>query len=87
MICDGTLDGVLTGRLTTVGQELTGYITVVGSGPEYPTYEGPYIVTPLAFVEQTLDTNQKLMDDDVTVLEIPYAEVSNIHGTTVTIAS
>lgn len=49
-------------------------------------YTGEYIVTPDVFV-QTLDTKYKLMEDDVTVLEIPYSEVSNQYGTTISIAS
>ncbi len=52
----------------------------------YEVYEGPYIVTPKV-IEQTLETNNKFMDYDVTVLEVPYAETSNIYGTTVIIAT
>lgn len=49
-------------------------------------YEGPYEVTPT--VEGfTLPTKTKSMAKDLAVLEIPYAEVSNISGTTVVIAS
>lgn len=43
-------------------------------------YEGTYIVTPKAFEEQTLSTTGFLMDDDVTVLEIPYHITSNPSG-------
>ena len=53
----------------------------------YDPYEGPYEVTPLAHQEIILATKDKNMEDDVTVFEIPYQEVSNEHGTTVTIAS
>lgn len=49
-------------------------------------YTGEYIVTPKVNA-QSLDTDNKLMTDDVTVLEIPYAEVSNPFGTTISIAS
>lgn len=42
-------------------------------------YEGPYIVTPKV-EEQQLATRAKTMTDNVTVLEIPYAEVSNLSG-------
>lgn len=54
---------------------------------ESPPYEGDYIVTPKAFDETVLPTKHKSMRDDVTVLEIPYQETSNTHGTTVVIAS
>ena len=58
---------------------------IVGVMPEI--YTGAYQVTPKAFEETILDTDNKLMTDDVTVYEIPYAETSNTYGTTVTIAS
>ena len=45
-------------------------------------YEGPYVVTPKAWEEIILDTDYKLMKDDVTVLEIPYYETSNVSGLT-----
>ena len=61
-----------------------GEVTVVGT---LPWYEGPYTATPKAFEETVLPTRQKSMRTDVTVLEIPYAEVSNTDGTTVVIAS
>ena len=54
---------------------------------DYDPYEGPYIVTPLAWQDQILATKNKNMTDDVTVLEVPYTEVSNPHGTTVSIAT
>lgn len=48
-------------------------------------YEGPYEVTP-TLETQMLATRNKTMSDDVTVFEIPYAEVGNTAGgTTVTI--
>lgn len=48
-------------------------------------YDGDYIVTPLD-EDQILDTRQKAMRNDVTVLAVPYAEVDNPYGgVTVTI--
>ena len=58
----------------------------VNMGPAPDPYLGPYTVIPKT-VEQVLDTKYKAMTDDVTVTEIPYAEVGNTYGTTVTIAS
>ncbi len=56
----------------------------VGSHP----YEGDYVVKPKMHEETVLATNGKLMNDDVTVLEIPYFETSNLSGgTTVYIAT
>lgn len=43
-------------------------------------YEGPYEVIPKAFNETVLETKDLLMDDDVTVLKIPYYETSNLSG-------
>lgn len=45
----------------------------------YEVYEGEYKVTP-SVSNQTLDTANKLMKSDVTIEEIPYAEVSNNSG-------
>lgn len=54
---------------------------------EYEEFLGPYIVTPMNF-EQTLDTDKKLMKNDVTVLEVTYAETDNLYGgLTVTIGT
>ncbi len=48
-------------------------------------YDGPYEVTPTAS-EQTLPTENKTMERNVTVHATPYSEVSNIYGgNTVTI--
>lgn len=49
-------------------------------GGKLPTYEGEYIVTPKPFTEQVLETKNKSLVDDVTVLEIPYSEVTNPEG-------
>lgn len=52
---------------------------------EYDVYEGDYIVTPRV-AQQTLPTAQRLMQADVLIKEIPYAEVTNVsNGKTVTI--
>lgn len=46
---------------------------------DYEVYEGSYKVTPTVS-SQTLDTSNKLMQADVLVDKIPYAEVSNNSG-------
>lgn len=56
----------------------------VKEGKRLPYYEGEYVVTP-KIIEQVLKTKDKSMSDDVTVKEIPYHEVSNPKGLTVTI--
>lgn len=45
----------------------------------YPDYEGPYAVTPTAN-DQTLETKEHQMTDDVTVKAIPYFAASNSAG-------
>lgn len=45
--------------------------------PDY--YEGDYTVTP-HFAEQTLETESKVMRNDVTILEIPVVRTSNPYG-------
>lgn len=52
---------------------------------EVERYDGEYEVIP-KIEQQALLTNHKLMSDDVKILAIPYAEVSNdSNGKTVTI--
>lgn len=50
-----------------------------------PEYDGSYEITPLAYEAQTLETKDKSMTADLTVLEIPIYEVSNEYGTTINI--
>lgn len=51
-------------------------------------YEGEYVVTPKMFEGTVLPTKDKTMADDVTVLEVPFYEVTNESGgTTVYIAT
>lgn len=87
----GTITGrldcacVLHGTLEARGQ-LTGTLTLPNlTPPVHPTYDGEYSVTP-RFYEQTLETKEKLMIDNVTVEVIPAHEVTNpAGGLTVTI--
>ena len=46
-------------------------------------YDGEYIVMPMPYEAQTLETRAKIMTDDVTVLAIPYYETSNLSGITI----
>lgn len=65
---------------------LIGIISIAGK-PIRPsdTYEGPYSIRPLPDEAQVLNTKDKMMTDNLTVLEIPYWETSNIYGKTVII--
>lgn len=85
-------DGSGTGSgLPEVTEEDDGKVLKVVGGKwaaaELPVYDGSYSVTPSATDDITLQTSQKMLDADVVVSKIPYAEVSNSsNGTTVTIA-
>lgn len=58
-----------------------------GGSSSYDTYDGPYTVIPKT-TPQTLDTDNKLLGEDVVVEEVPYYEVPNPYqGNTIYIAS
>lgn len=81
-------DGILTENAELTAK-LSKPISMVGAlslPVGYETYKGTYIFTP-ASEPQTIDTNDRLMIDDIVIAEIPYAAVKNVaNGTTVTIA-
>lgn len=56
------------------------------SGGEGTPYDGSYEVVPKVET-QVLPTKQKYLDEDVTVLAVPFYEVDNQKGTTIFIAS
>ena len=86
------LDGIITGTLSpeyTIKGVIssTGIVTGDLSVDVLPDiYDGDYEVIPKVS-KQYLYTKDKWMKDDVTVHKIPYAEVHNNYGTTVTIAN
>lgn len=48
-----------------------------GESEEYDSYEGEYLVTPKAFQSQMLDTENKVLDQNIVVTEVPYYETGN----------
>lgn len=52
------------------------HVIAVNSG-DVPVYDGAYSVTPKVYEETTLETKQKLMQNNVTVSKIPQYQVSN----------
>lgn len=57
-------------------------------GKTYPPYAGPYDIIPLAFIDQQLPTEGRVLKQDLVVQEVPYLETSNNSGgITVSIAS
>lgn len=76
---NGKVLAVVDGVWTAVEMKAT-------SETEYEEYAGSYTVVPDA-TEQVLETAQKYLKENITIQEIPYAEVSNNSGgITVTIA-
>lgn len=45
----------------------------------FPHYEGSYTIIPRTY-EQTMDTENHVMDNNVTITKIPLTAVSNIQG-------
>ena len=54
-------------------------LSIAFIGDVYEHYEGEYIINP-KITSQTLETKDKIMDDDVTVNEIYYNETENLSG-------
>ena len=52
-------------------------IKMESGGEALPTYIGETSVTPLAWQTQILETANKTLRDNITILEIPYSSVSN----------
>ena len=52
---------------------------IVNIGGSYDSYKGEYNVVP-ARREQVLETQNKLLKENITIIEIPYSEVSNLGG-------
>jgi hypothetical protein len=71
---------VLTGVVSD-GGNLNGIISIGGSDANvaYPFYKGEYEVMPTR-QNQSLDTSNKILTKDITIVEIPYAEVINASG-------
>ena len=80
-IIHGSLEGALA-----VTRRLTGELTAGRIYHDNVPYEGEYLVIPLPDADVVLETNGKYMEDDVTVVQIPYYETSNVSGMTVHIA-
>ena len=80
----GTLSPVtktLTGSIHGTGA-ISGHVTVPSSqaGGGYDEYDGEYIITPQPWDEIVLETENKILTDNVVVLEIPYFETANLSG-------
>lgn len=80
---DGTLTGTLSsaatiaGSITASGLALSAVLSITPAAPAYDIYDGSYEVTPRLHDPVTLETAEKLMQDDVTIHEIPITRTSN----------
>lgn len=80
---DGTLAGTLSsaatiaGSITTSGLALSAVLSITPAAPAYDFYDGEYEVTPHLHDPVVLDTYNKIMQDDVTIHEIPITRTSN----------
>lgn len=83
---DNNMAGVLsdTQSLKGVIKENTNivYETNLDNSSSYPSYDGSYDIIPRVD-EQTLETKNKVLRDDVLVESIPYYQTSNPYGNTV----
>lgn len=86
-----TIEGAIAKKHELVGSvygasKLSGDISISNTViVDYEEFEGPYEVKPI-IESHTLPTKDKLMKEDLVVLAIPYAEVTNLsNGITVTI--
>ena len=80
----GKLKAVITDSTTLIGKisgtnQLKG---IMGVSLPVDIYDGDYIITPKV-ESQLMRTKNKKMEDNVTVLAIPYFETSNLTGKTV----
>lgn len=72
-----TATGRLSGSLVGDHHIVHGSLTIPSVIDAQP-YTGAYEVTPKAWEEQILETEGKLMADDVTVFRVPYYETINL---------
>ena len=80
----GQLKAVVSNTVSLIGKlnptnKLQGIISAI---EPVESYKGDYTITP-KIDSQTMRTKNKKMEDNVTVLAIPYYETSNLTGKTV----
>lgn len=69
--------GLITG---TVSAKVHISGTISSGAGDFPPYTGEYTVTPKVNDEVTLPTSGKRMTDNVKILKVPLAEVTNPAG-------
>lgn len=66
----------LVGTLTEVSS-LTGYINA-SSINDFENYNGEYTIVPASNDEQVLDTQNKVLRENIVVEKVPFYETSNL---------
>lgn len=51
--------------------------TNIEKSEEHESYDGEYKITPKAFDSQTLDTENKILERNIVITEVPYYETGN----------
>ena len=78
-----TLDGEMALQIHTLDGEM-GVFTAIGD-TKLTRYGGEYVITPMAYEDKVLETENTVMEHNVTIQQIPYYKVSNDSGYTITI--
>ena len=71
LLFDPPLSSAVMGRLNVAAE------TDEEKSEEHESYDGEYRVTPKAFQSQMLDTENKVLDRNIVVTEVPYYETGN----------
>lgn len=70
---------MITLKVEEIYEDATIKVEGVIEGGVSPPYEGEYTITPKVS-QQEFETKNKRMKEDLTVLSIPYSQVSNPQG-------
>lgn len=83
-VCVGQLKAVITDTTNLIGKiaGISNLKGIVSLSESVESYQGDYIITP-KIKSQSIKTKNKKMEENVTVLAIPYYETSNLSGKTV----
>ena len=71
-------DNIIHGGLSPGEIHIEGNFNI-GTGGRLPNYDGSCSVIPKTY-EQTLETKNKTVTEDIVIEEIPYSEVLNLSG-------
>ena len=72
--------GIDPGEIIIRPKTYYGELTLKGSENKYPEYTGQTTVTPEVDMMQILQTEKKVVKENIIVLPIPYYETSNPQG-------